>query len=53
MFCLVKMSKIGKQPVLIPEEVEVKITEGRIMVKGPQGEEEIVLPGLIEASVWM
>ena len=32
------MSRIGKQPIKIPENVEVKISEDLIMVKGPKGE---------------
>jgi len=32
------MSRIGKQPILIPEGVEVKIGEGLISVKGKKGE---------------
>lgn len=31
------MSKIGKQPVLIPEKVEVKIEGGRLEFKGEKG----------------
>ncbi|MBI2003453.1 MAG: 50S ribosomal protein L6 [Parcubacteria group bacterium] len=32
------MSRIGKQPIEIPEGVEVKISGGFISVKGPKGE---------------
>lgn len=32
------MSRIGKKPILIPENVEVKIEGQRIVVKGPKGE---------------
>lgn len=32
------MSRIGKQPITIPENVEVNIGDGRITVKGPKGE---------------
>lgn len=31
------MSRIGKQPVTIPEKVEIKINEREIAVKGPKG----------------
>jgi large subunit ribosomal protein L6 len=31
------MSRIGKQPVIIPEGVEVKIDGHQIMIKGPKG----------------
>ncbi|MBL7022157.1 50S ribosomal protein L6 [Patescibacteria group bacterium] len=32
------MSRIGKQPIIIPEKVEVKIEGNNIFVKGPKGE---------------
>lgn len=32
------MSRIGKKPILIPQGVEVKIDNGKAMVKGPKGE---------------
>lgn len=32
------MSRIGKKPILIPESVEVKIEDNRVVVKGPKGE---------------
>lgn len=32
------MSRIGKQPIEIPENVEVKIEAGLVTVKGPKGE---------------
>ena len=32
------MSRIGKQPIKIPENVEIKIDGGFILVKGPKGE---------------
>lgn len=32
------MSRIGKQPISLPDGVEVTITEGRILVRGPKGE---------------
>lgn len=32
------MSRIGKQPINIPDGVEVKIEDGQIIVKGPKGE---------------
>jgi len=35
------MSKIGKQPITIPEKVTVKIEEDRIHVQGPLGELEV------------
>jgi len=32
------MSRIGKKPILIPEGVEVKIGDNKIVIKGPKGE---------------
>lgn len=32
------MSRIGKQPIIIPEKVEVKVEGDKIFVKGPKGE---------------
>ncbi|MDI6777854.1 MAG: 50S ribosomal protein L6 [Patescibacteria group bacterium] len=31
------MSRIGKQPIQIPEGVEMKIADGKVFVKGPKG----------------
>jgi len=32
------MSRVGKKPILIPENVEVKIEGQKVIVKGPKGE---------------
>ena len=32
------MSRVGKKPILIPENVEVKIEGQRVIIKGPKGE---------------
>jgi len=32
------MSRVGKKPILIPENVEVKIEGNKVVVKGPKGE---------------
>ncbi|MDO8435767.1 MAG: 50S ribosomal protein L6 [bacterium] len=32
------MSRIGKKPILIPESVDVKIEDGKVVVNGPKGE---------------
>lgn len=45
------MSRIGKQPIIIPEKVEVKIDGNLIMVKGPKGELERFLPNQIKAKI--
>ena len=31
------MSKVGKKPIPVPEEVEINIEKGDIIVKGPKG----------------
>ena len=38
------MSRIGKRPISIPKGVEIKITENKIIVKGPNGQLEQLLP---------
>src|SRR5258708_28281401 len=44
------MSRIGKQPVVIPAGVSVAVTDGRILVKGPKGElSEQMYPGIAVA----
>lgn len=35
------MSRVGKQPVKIPAEVKVEITDSKVMVKGPKGDLEL------------
>jgi len=42
------MSRIGQQPISIPDGVTVTVTEGRVAVKGPKGELLFVLPEGIE-----
>ncbi|MFH0906727.1 MAG: 50S ribosomal protein L6 [bacterium] len=42
------MSRIGKQPVVIPKDVEVKINDNEITIKGPKGELNKVFPQQIE-----
>lgn len=32
------MSRIGKKPILIPDDVEVKIEKQNVLIKGPKGE---------------
>jgi large subunit ribosomal protein L6 len=41
------MSRIGRTPIPIPGGVDVTVAEGRISVKGPQGQLERALPGEI------
>ena len=45
------MSRVGKQPILIPEKVEVEIDGNLIMVKGPKGELKRTLPDKIKSKI--
>lgn len=45
---MVNMSRIGRQPIKIPEGVEVKIEGGTVRVKGPKGELVRVFNDLID-----
>ena len=45
------MSRVGREPISIPEKVEVKIGEGKIKAKGPQGELEREIPSGLEVVV--
>jgi len=38
--CGKNMSRVGKKPIIIPENVEVKIEGQRVTIKGPKGELE-------------
>ena len=42
------MSRIGKQPIIIPEGVKVILTDNYIEVKGPKGELEYTFPSSIQ-----
>jgi large subunit ribosomal protein L6 len=45
------MSKIGKKPIEIPQEVEVKLQGQKVAIKGPKGEGFAELPCGIEAEL--
>jgi len=45
------MSRIGKKPILIPENVEVKIEGQKVIVKGPKGELCLEIRPEIKAEV--
>lgn len=45
------MSKIGKQPVVVPETVEVKVEGRKVSVKGLKGEVILSIPGRIDVEV--
>lgn len=37
------MSKIGKKIIVIPQDVKVELHDGSVMVKGPKGQEQVML----------
>ena len=45
------MSKIGKKPIIIPDGVQVSIDNGIVKVKGPKGEQSVVLHRKVKAEV--
>lgn len=45
------MSKIGKQPITIPQGVDVTVTEGLVSVKGPKGSTQKAIPAMITVAV--
>ncbi len=44
------MSRIGRQPVPVPQNVEVEIQGTRVRVKGPKGELEYTFPAALEIT---
>ncbi len=44
------MSRIGKKPILIPENVEVEINDTLVRVKGPKGQLSRVIPSGIKVK---
>ncbi|PJE59332.1 MAG: 50S ribosomal protein L6, partial [Candidatus Portnoybacteria bacterium CG10_big_fil_rev_8_21_14_0_10_43_39] len=45
------MSRIGKKPILIPKNVEIKINDGEISAKGPKGELSLSWPSELSVSL--
>jgi len=45
------MSRIGKKPILIPEKVDVKISNGLVVVSGPKGELKRNVHSLIKIEI--
>jgi large subunit ribosomal protein L6 len=45
------MSRIGKQPISLPEKVEVKVVSGSVAVKGPKGNLSFTLPKDISVQI--
>jgi large subunit ribosomal protein L6 len=42
------MSRIGKQPIVVPEKVEIKLTGNTVEVKGPKGQLSYVFSDLVK-----
>lgn len=45
------MSRVGKKPIEIPQEVTVKTTEGKVIVSGSKGQLELKLEPEIKAEI--
>lgn len=45
------MSRVGKQPIAIPEGVDVNIDGSAVKVKGPKGELERVLSNVVDMAI--
>lgn len=45
------MSRVGKQPVVIPAGVKANLVGGRIEVEGPKGKLVVAVPSLVKAEV--
>ena len=44
------MSRVGKQPVILPEGVDVNIVNNTILVKGKKGELKNNYPGTVKVT---
>ena len=45
------MSRIGRQPVVVPKGVKVTLKDGQVSVKGPKGQLHRTLPSLVNVEV--
>jgi len=45
------MSRIGKLPVILPETVEISVSDGTVYIKGPKGELKRKLPREIKVEI--
>ncbi len=45
------MSKIGKQPITIPKDVQIQMDGGFVSVKGPKGELKKFIPGNVDLNI--
>ena len=37
------MSKLGKKPINIPKDTQIKVEEGKLLLKGPKGTKELTI----------
>ena len=37
------MSKLGKKPIIIPEDTKIKLESGRLILTGPKGSKELTI----------
>jgi large subunit ribosomal protein L6 len=44
------MSRIGKQPVILPKGVKAKLESGSILIEGPKGKLDLVIPSGIKVE---
>lgn len=45
------MSRIGKQPVLVPDKVKVSVTDGTVLVEGPKGKVQKTFAPAVKVTV--
>lgn len=45
------MSKIGKKPIKIPKDVQIKMDKGLVLVSGPKGELKRFIPGNVDLNI--
>ena len=45
------MSKIGKKPIKIPKDVQIKMDNDFVSVKGPKGELKRFIPGNVDLNI--
>lgn len=45
------MSRIGKKPILIPEDVTVDLKDNVLQVKGPLGEDSVKIPYILKVEI--
>ncbi|RJR41201.1 MAG: 50S ribosomal protein L6 [Deltaproteobacteria bacterium] len=45
------MSRIGKKPIPLPQGVKVQVAEGKVMVTGPQGKLDQVMPPRVDLEI--